>query len=471
MGNKLETKFSKIDETLSSFEVSFAKSEVDSKVNEELAKIQRDYEIKGFRKGKVPMNLVKQRFGNEVFYNTCIDTTQDEFNKFVQENKLELVAPPVLKDLKTETDTISAVLEYETHPIVELIDFKEMSVEEAVYVADDTDIEFMLKKIAIEMGSEEDAEAIEDSNYVVFGDFVSKDKTSGEILQDMPNNVINLFSYDFPETFVAKFVGKKKGDEFEIDFAEVDPLRENETFTVKINDVKKKVAAEITPEVISDLSNGRFDTVEDLKEDIGLFLQNYFDHYSSISLENNILRKIQEYYKELPIPQSLLNESIDNAVKAQASKAKVKEEQLREDAKFIEGVGAEIKRQYVFEVISAEIIKKEGLNLEDEDIAGYFESVGLPREMGSLEVLKNIDDKNKSGLINKILSDKVIGYLKSVVVTNNVNADEKIKKMYVSNLSYYNAIMQQRAQQAQHHHHAHDEEEGHVHDENCNHDH
>ncbi len=456
----METKFNKLSDTLFSFEVNFPKSEVDDKVELELTNLQRNYQIEGFRKGKVPMNLIKQRFGNEVLYNICLDHTQDVFSKYVEQEKLELVSSPVLKDFKIDEENVSAILEFEQHPKLELIDFKELTVDQVVYVPDEQDIDYVLHKLELELGKKTETDTVENYDVIIYGDFQSVEKESGKVLQDMPNNVIYLFSYDFPEQFKQFFLNKKAGDQFEIDFAEVDPLRQNEIFKVKINKIDKIEPAELTEDKIAEISNNRFNSIEDLREDISLFIQNHFDHYENLDFENNVYKKIVEQYKDISIPQSLLNESVKNAIEMHAKKHNLNPDELAQNEEFLNPLKEEIRRQYVFEIVSAEIIKKEQLNLEDEDVADYFEQVGLPREMGSLEVLKNLDEKQRTNLINKLLTDKVIGYLKSVVTTNNVDADEKVKKMIVTNLSYYQAVAHNLAHKHDHHHeHDHDHNE------------
>lgn len=457
--SQLETKFNKLNETLFSFEVNFPKSEVDSKVQDELNHLQKNYQLEGFRKGKVPMNIIKQRFGNEVLYNICLDYTQEAFRKFVENEKIELVSAPVLKDFKISDDNVFATLEFEQHPKIELINFRDLTIDQVVYIPDENDIDYVLHKFQLELGSKSETEIIENYDVIVYGDFQSINKETGDIIQNMPNNVLYLFSYDFPDTFKQFFLNKKTGDEFEIDFAEVDPLRQNELFKVKINKVEKIEPKELTEELISEISGGRFNSIEDLREDISLFMQSHFDHYENIDFENNIYRKIIQEYKDLPIPQSLLQESIKNAIEMHSKQHKLNPEELEKDENFISQITEEIRKQYIFEVVSAEIIKSENLNLEDEDIADYFEKVGLPREMGSLEILKNLDEKQRTNLINKLLTDKVLDYLKSVVTTNNVDADEKVKKMIVANLSYYQAIAPRTVHQHTHDHDHHDHEE------------
>ena len=461
--HKLETKFNKLSDTLFSFEVSFPKSEVDDKIEQELTNLQRNYQIEGFRKGKVPMNLIKQRFGNEVLYNICLDHTQDVFSKYVEQEKLELVSSPVLKDFKIDEENVSAILEFEQHPKLDLIDFKELTVDQVVYVPDEQDIDYVLHKLELELGKKSETDTVENYDVIIYGDFQSVEKETGKVLQDMPNNVIYLFSYDFPEQFKQFFLNKKVGDQFEIDFAEVDPLRQNEIFKVKINKIDKIEPAELTEDKIAEISNNRFNSIEDLREDISLFIQNHFDHYENVDFENNVYKKIVEQYKDISIPQSLLNESVKNAIEMHAKKHNLNPDELAQNEEFLTPLKEEIRRQYVFEIVSAEIIKKEQLNLEDEDVADYFEQVGLPREMGSLEVLKNLDEKQRTNLINKLLTDKVIGYLKSVVTTNNVDADEKVKKMIVTNLSYYQAVAHNLAHKHDHHH---DHDHDHDHDHN-----
>jgi trigger factor len=83
-------------------EVSFSLTQEDFIPHFERAyqKAQPTIEIKGFRKGKVPLSIIKQRFGRQIEQDCMMDVADSEFKNYTRNNNIKVVGQPELLDLK-----------------------------------------------------------------------------------------------------------------------------------------------------------------------------------------------------------------------------------------------------------------------------------------------------------------------------------------------------------------------------------
>ena len=106
------------------FKVVVPSKDVADKLNISLEKISKDVEIEGFRKGKVPLNIVKQRFGQNALNQTLDELIQSTSNEVIRENNLRLATKPKVdvKNFGEEKDleyimTLELLPEFKTEDI------------------------------------------------------------------------------------------------------------------------------------------------------------------------------------------------------------------------------------------------------------------------------------------------------------------------------------------------------------------
>ena len=106
------------------FKVVVPSKDVADKLNISLEKISKDVEIEGFRKGKVPLNIVKQRFGQNALNQTLDELIQSTSNEVIRENNLRLAIKPKVdvKNFGEEKDleyimTLELLPEFKTEDI------------------------------------------------------------------------------------------------------------------------------------------------------------------------------------------------------------------------------------------------------------------------------------------------------------------------------------------------------------------
>lgn len=247
--------------------------EFDQALDQAFKKVVKDVQLPGFRKGRVPRGLFEQRFGVESLYQDAVDIVLPEaYSKAVDEADIFPIEQPSVDIEQIEKGKeLIFTAEVEVKPEVTLGEYKGLEVEEESVEVTDEDIEQELKNLQeqhAELVVKEDGEIAEGDTVVI--DF--EGFTDGEAFEGGKgeNQSLEIGSGQFIPGFEEKLIGKKPGEETEIDvtFPEeyhAENLAGKEaTFKVKIHEVKAKELPELDDEFAKDVDD-EVETLDELK--------------------------------------------------------------------------------------------------------------------------------------------------------------------------------------------------------------
>ena len=242
------------------YSITVTAAELEAKVNEKLAEAQPGVEMKGFRKGKVPMALLKKQFGQrlmgEAMQESIDGAMSDHFEASGDRPAMQPDVKMANEDWK-EGDDVNVVLSYEALPAIPDVDLSVLTLERLVVKADDASIDETLTSLAenaqnFEPRGEDDK--AEDGDQIVM-DFVGKvddEAFEGGSAEDYP---LVLGSNSFIPGFEEQLVGTKAGEEKDVTVSfpedyQADHLAGKEAvFACTIKEVKKPVPASIDDEL------------------------------------------------------------------------------------------------------------------------------------------------------------------------------------------------------------------------------
>ncbi|MFP4043535.1 MAG: trigger factor, partial [Rhodosalinus sp.] len=195
-----------------SYEITVTAAELDEKVNEKLAEAQPEIEMKGFRKGKVPMALLKKQFGERLLGEAVQESVDNAMSEHFEQTGDRPAMQPEVK-MKGEDwkagDDVQVELTYEALPEVPEVDLSSISLERMVVKADEAAVDEALQSLAENAQDFEDREEgaeAQDGDQVVI-DFVGKldgEPFEGGAADDYP---LTLGS----ESFIPGFEEQLKG--------------------------------------------------------------------------------------------------------------------------------------------------------------------------------------------------------------------------------------------------------------------
>jgi trigger factor len=309
----------KVTETLNEglkrgYVIDIPASELDEKVNEKLTEAQPEVEMKGFRKGKVPMALLKKQFGDRVMGEALQETIDGAMSKHFEDTGDRPAMQPEMKmdgeDWKPGDD-VKVNISYEALPAIPDVDMKKIKLERLVVKAEKKDVDEALANLAETAQNFEDRKKgskAKDGDQVVI-DFLGKvdgEAFDGGAAEDYP---LVLGSGSFIPGFEEQLVGVKAGDEKEVkvDFP-AEYQAENlagkaAVFECKIKAVKEPKAAEINDELAKQFG------AEDLKALTGQVEERLEAEYTGASravMKRKLLDELDKLVK-FDLPPSLVD--------------------------------------------------------------------------------------------------------------------------------------------------------------------
>ncbi|KIN66277.1 Trigger factor [Sulfitobacter noctilucicola] len=242
------------------YAITVTAAELDAKVNEKLAEAQPEVEMKGFRKGKVPMALLKKQFGQRIMGEAMQESIDGAMAEHFEKSGDRPAMQPEVKmtneDWK-EGDDVEVEMSYEALPEIPELDMSKIKLEKLVVKADDAAIDEALANLAEtaqDFKARKKGSKAKDGDQVVM-DFVGKvdgEAFEGGSAEDFP---LVLGSGNFIPGFEEQLVGVKAEEEksvtvtFPEEYQAEHLAGKEAVFDCTIKEVKEPVAAEINDEL------------------------------------------------------------------------------------------------------------------------------------------------------------------------------------------------------------------------------
>ncbi len=296
------------------YQITIPAQDLDAKVNEKLAEAAPEIQMKGFRKGKVPMALLKKQFGQRLLGEAMQETIDAAMSSHFDETGDRPALQPEVKmvgDDWKEGDDVEVEMSYEALPEVPDVDFGSIEIEKLVAEPADSEVEDALKSLAESAQNFEDreagAEAQEGDQVVIdFKGSVDGEEFEGGAAEDYP---LVLGSNSFIPGFEEQLVGVKVGDEKEVtvsfpeDYGAAHLAGKDAVFACKVKAVKAPSPAPIDDELAKRYGA---EDLEGLKGQISERLAAEYGQASRAVMKRKLLDALDEKV-DFDLPPSLVD--------------------------------------------------------------------------------------------------------------------------------------------------------------------
>ncbi len=401
--------------------------------NKMFASIQKDVEIKGFRKGKAPLNTIKSMYGDRVKQDVVQDLVQKHYAQALEEHKLDPISYPEFEfaDVTADKD-FSFSAAFDVRPEINLKKYEGLEVEKEAFAFDAKKVDQVLENIrssraTFETVTEDRAAKNGDTAVVDFTGFMNGAPLENGAGTD---HNLELGAKQFIEGFEEGVVGMKKGETKTLSLKFPDPYHSAELagkpveFKVTLKEIKAKVLPELNDEFIKTL--GGPESLADLKKTIQEDLEQNDKKRIEDGFKNRTLKTL---VKENPVevPPSLLKEQKASLV--EDFKKRMSEQGMGEadfssyvqkwDADFTATATEMIQSSFLVDAIA----KKHDLFAKKEDLdakfAEYAQQTGI--EVSRIKEFYGRPDQ-ASRLTYQITEEKVINFLNKTIKVKEVPA-------------------------------------------------
>ena len=384
----------------------------------EYDKLRRTVRLRGFRPGKVPVSVVKKRFGDQV----RADIAERMVNQVWREaiDAIDVAGQPKLVDqgeLKGGHD-FSFVIEVDVRPEVTLGEYKGVEVE---YVRREVEEASVDQMVQVKLASLRRIQEVEDDRPVKEGDFVLTGLTlhdgEEEVIEE-PGTLINTAAERFYPGIEALLIGLGKGEEKtgEVTIGDNSVLEQVKgrtlTATVKVEAIQSHQTPELTDDVAEEL--GYEGGVEAMRAAIRMEIDERIDASAREAAQVKLLQQLVGAH-EFDVPTAMVDEQFEALVEEH----KIRRAYAGEDMRTItidEATHNDLRSRARFaakaSVLLLQVGKAESLEVTPEDLEAKISEIASQRGQTPQAIRGYLERENAMPVLTtRVTEEKVIGWL------------------------------------------------------------
>ena len=378
--------------------------------------------LPGFRKGKVPRAMIEKMYGPEIFFEDAANMLiGQEYPKAVDESGVDVVSRPEIDVTQIEKGKpFIFTAEVAVRPEVTLGEYKGVQVtkidtkvtEEELQAELDRERKSNARTITVEDRAVQDGDtAVID--FEGFVDGVAFEGGKGE------NHSLVIGSHSFIDTFEDQLNGHSSGEELEVNVTFPEEYHAEElagkpaVFKVKINEIKMEELPELDDEFAQDVSE--FDTLDEYKQSVEKKLIERKETEGKRTQENEAIDKIVEV-SEMEIPDVMVDNQARSMIDDFANRISQQGLSMEQYMQFsgttvdqmLEQMKPEALKRIQSTLVLEEIVKKENIQISEEDIDAEVERMAGMYGMEAAELKAYMGESEKESMKMELGIQKAI---------------------------------------------------------------
>lgn len=425
-----------LEKDMAKLTIEVAAEEVEKAIQAAYMKEKGKISIPGFRKGKVPRQMIEKMYGAAVFYEDAANTLiQENYPSAVDESGVDIVSRPTIDVVQIESGKpFIFTAEVAVRPEVKLGKYLGVQVTKIDTSVSDEEVAEALEK---ERNNNARTVTVTDRpvqngdtaviDFEGFVDGVAFEGGKGE------NHSLEIGSHSFIDTFEDQLVGKNAGDEVDVNVTFPEQYQAAELagkpalFKVKIHEIKAKELPELDDEFAQDVSE--FDTLAEYKEDLKKHLEEQKENEAKRTKEDEAIQKIIDK-STMEIPEAMLETQCENMINEFAQRiaqSGLSMEQYMQFSgltldKLKEQVRPEAETRIKSSLVLEQIAKEENIEVTDEEINAEVEKMAAAYGMEADKLKEYMGDSEKESMARDLKVTKAVD-----LIMENVKERAKAK--------------------------------------------
>lgn len=401
-------------------EIAVQASEIQSHFDKAYQDYRPKVEIKGFRKGKAPIELVKKLYGDLIEHEALNTVASDLYRTVVKEKELKPIGDPVIIDLDYKRgEQLRFKVQYDIRPTVELKEYKKIEVEKPVHTVDDQEVEEEILRLRKMNSTTETVDQVSDEEHIVTAHIQELDKSGLPIIGKKSQNArFYLADPELEQPIRDALMNAQRNGEYRISFQhQHDGHQHDVNLQIKATKIEQVFLPEFNDEFVKKITKDKVATVDDFRKGLREDLEAYWKEKSHRQTVNALVGEIVRRH-DFQVPESLTRSILQSLFEDVKQQYKGKLPKDFDTEKFFQENRAYAIYQAKWALIREEIIKAETITADDQDLIGLAE-----REAGKIGIDKErlINYYKSSDQIkDRLVSDKLMSFLLSSATIEEV---------------------------------------------------
>jgi trigger factor len=382
--------------------------------NKAYLEYRKKIEIRGFRKGKAPIDIVKKLYGDLIENDSLNEIATEFYRQAVKENDLKPIGEPTLVDMDYKHgESFRCKIQFDVRPQITIKEYKGIEVEKIVHTVTDDEVEKELTRLQRANATLEEVEAVSSPEHIVTATLQDLDETGAPLIGKKSENIRFYLADDqLEQPFKDALKEAKSHGEYNVQF---EHKHNGHTHTVHTQIIVKKTEKVTLPALddafVARVTKNKFNSVDTLRSNIKEEIIAYWKEKSERQVINSLTAEIIRRH-EFQVPESLIRsvlegllEEVKNEYPDKRLPAEFNDEKFREENRTYAIYQAK------WALLREELIKAENVTVSEED----FEKLA----------------EEESAKI-KIPKDRLVNYYKSSDQIKDRLIGDKLLKLLVS---------------------------------------
>lgn len=376
-------------------EIEAPAADVDKRLNDAYRKYSKTLNLPGFRKGKIPLSVIKRQFGPAIQGEVVQEMVEEFYREASEAEGIQPVSQASIDDINFEEgQPLVFKASVDVRPEITVETYKGLKVTRPVFAVEDEHVDSRLRYMQEESATEQVVERAADLDDVVFADVEELDEGGSPVADHRSEDQsIRLFKTedDKPTDLAEQLMGISAGESREIkitrpvqdehDHEDCDhdehedqdegPKEETVMFRVMAKEIRERELPELDDELAQDV--GGVETLDELKTQIRNEMQAQYDQMIRQRVEENLMDALIEG-NPFEVPDSMVENYLDGMIESYKQEHAGHDQGVDEDALREEGRDQAERGVKRFLLLDA-VADQEDIEVTDDDLDKHLEEM------------------------------------------------------------------------------------------------
>lgn len=385
--------------------------EVNVEIEKRLKEMARRVRLDGFRPGKVPVRIVRQRYGKQIQEEVAFDLIQKTLAKALEEHKLDIAGQPKISDYKiSKEEGLTYTVEVEVLPEISLQPLSGLEIEKPVCEVTDEDVERVVQRLReqkkrwheVERPAREGDRLTVDYKAFLDGEPIDKGVEDFQFI---------LGERKMVPGFEEQFIDKKAGESFSFkiifpeDYADEKLAGKKVAFRVQLKQVEEGELPEVDEEFIQE-----FGVEDGSRETFYREVRENLERQMKTALRERLKRNVLEALaaaNPVPVPEGLVQQQLQHHLAPYAELLKKNPEVVKQLP--LDEMRERARKEVLYSLLLSKVIEEESLEPDQEQVWARAEEIAANYEDPE-EVVQHLfaHEQQRAQLERQILEEMAI---------------------------------------------------------------
>lgn len=389
-----------------------------------LGKYRKLAKVPGFRQGKVPPSIIKQRFADDINNDVLEALVPQYLRTEAEKQKLEPVSQPRIVDLHLhEGEPLKFKATFEVLPEFQVTGYDEIHAEKADVAVSDEEVEATLKNLREQQATYTNVDEdrpLQDGDYAQVSFTGKSDEENAEPVE-IPEVLVEVGGSNTIQEFTDNLRGVKVGEErtfdvnYKDDYSDQRLAGKTVHYTVRVKGIKAKAMPELNDEFAKELG-AEITSLDELKTKIREGIQHEKEHQAEHKGKDKLVEDLVNKY-DFAVPEAMVESQIDNrlerGMRALAAQGMRVEDMRKMDwGKLRDAQREAARREVKASLLLEKIADAEKIEVADDEVERELEGIARQMQQPTDAVRARLTENGTLDRIRtRLRTDKALDFL------------------------------------------------------------